>query len=511
MIVFTAEQMRAEEKRGFADGISYEQMMREAGDGVAKKILAHRPRPKHVCVLCGKGRNGGDGFVCATRMALSGNCRVYIILADERPTDELAEKMLREARRIGVYIQKFAREPQTCADIIAKSDCLVDAVFGIGFSGSLRGSMCKLAQLYNEASALHVAVDIPSGLSADSSDIPELYFHADETVTMHVMKRVHVLSPTREACGKTSVVSIGFRPAPKLYTAMCIPSVDWVAARLPRRSRTAHKGDFGYALCIAGSYRMPGAAFFAARACVESGAGLTALAFPDRAYSALTARLSEPIFVPCPSDADGFFGGGTAEVLSLPVKKSTAILFGCGAGTSEGARAVLEFLLKKADCPLLLDADGINLLGANIHVLKECGTSVILTPHPGEMARLTGMSAEDINADRIGVASRFAVENGVTVLLKGSGTVIAGADGAVYVNPNGNPGMATGGSGDLLSGIILSLLAQGVSPVEAAVCGAFIHGAAGDAAADRYSQMGTTPTRMLETLPVILSQIEKVM
>lgn len=507
-VVYTAEQMRAEEAHLCEYGISYETMMRNAGASIAKEILSLQPKPRDVCVFCGKGRNGGDGMVVAALLRQSGIEKVKILLMDEI-TDELCLKMQREAVDAGVEIFSFLKDSSKIEERLRNTDCFVDAIFGIGFHGNLPFDLSRFTFYYNRHDAIKIAIDLPSGLSCDSEKVPEHYFHADKTVALHALKIVHVFSPARKACGEITVGNIGFSPlsAPYLITA----DDKYLTKEWPKRKQNAHKGNFGYALCIAGSYIMPGAAALATKACVETGAGLTALAFPDAAYMPLTAKLTEPIFVPCPSDVHGFFAKGAKEFLFPQLQKANTILFGCGVGQGEGAEEILEFLIENASVPLLIDADGINLLSKNLSLLKKAKSEILLTPHLGEMSRLTHLKIEEIEENRIEIAEQFAKEYGVFLVLKGCNTVIASPKRGLpaHINYTGNPGMATGGSGDMLSGIILSLLAQGVPPEFASIYGVYIHGVSGDMAAKEYSQMGTTPTRMLEKLPEVLLRIEQ--
>lgn len=507
MFILTAEQMRKEEERGFSQGVTYEKMMRTAGENTADVVLKEYGSLKVFTVVCGKGRNGGDGFVAACKLAKKDK-RVYVVLAMGKPSDSLCLKMYGNLIKNGITVMDFTKDPEKCYSLITKTECLIDAVFGIGFSGKLSGRMVNIANVYNSVKCPKVAVDIPSGLLCDSNLVSDLYFHADITVTMHALKPVHRYYPSKQVCGKIYIVGIGFDIGDGAghvkYT-----DLQYVRSKFPQREVNSHKGTFGYALSVCGSYLMPGAASLAAKAAVECGAGIVAAAFPDKAYPAITAKLWEQIFVPCPSDEKGFFSSESSELIKPYLDKASAVLFGCGVGVGDGSAELLEFILKNSKCPVIIDADGINILSLNINLLKECKSHCVLTPHPGEMSRLIGKDVKYVNDNRMEVAKSFADKYSVTLLLKGHNTVIATKNGKCFVNTNGNAGMATGGSGDMLSGIILSLAAQGMNAADAAVCGAFIHGAAGDIASDTYSMAGTTPLRCIESLPYILLDIEK--
>lgn len=508
MYVLTADMMRREEERGYNLGVSYEKMMRTAGNNTADVILDLYAGLQTFTVVCGKGKNGGDGFVVASKLAKAGK-RVYIILSMGYPSDDLSEKMYKETYRHGILSIDFKKNPNGCRSLMSKSDCLIDAVFGIGFKGEIKGSLAELAGFYNSLQCKKVAVDIPSGLSCDISDVPEIYFNTDVTVTMHTKKPVHIFAPSSKKCGCVYTVGIGFDLPEAVESDIYFTDIDYVRTKFPQRSADSHKGSYGFVLSVCGSYKMPGAAVMAAESAVLSGAGLVAAAFPDRAYNAISSKLAEQIYVPCPSDSSGEFAENSSETLSAYMKKASVILFGCGAGTGNGSMKTLEYIIKNADCPIIIDADGINLLSVNINLLKELKVPCLITPHPGEMSRLLKRDVAYINANRIDCARDFAKKYNISVLLKGNKTVICSSDGGTFINTTGNPGMAVGGSGDILSGITASFTAQGLSVFEAAVCGAYVHGAAGDLAAEKYSMLGTSPRRCLDEMPYVLLQIEK--
>jgi len=272
----------------------------------------------------------------------------------------------------------------------------------------------------------------------------------------------------------------------------------------------ANKGTFGRALSICGSRNMQGAAVLAASSALRCGAGLVTAAFPDAAYNAIAPKLTESLLLPLPSNEAGTFSSGAIPALVEQAEKSSAVLVGCGLGLNLHTKELVSALVQNCTKPMIIDADGINALAANIDILKNIKAPVILTPHPGEMSRLTGMSIADIERDRVNVARRFADEYGVVLLLKGASTVIAGAGRRdAYINVTGNQGMAKGGSGDMLSGIILALLAQGVYPFDAAVLGAYIHGAAGDAAARELSLSSMLASDCIAALPRVLRTLER--
>ena len=283
---------------------------------------------------------------------------------------------------------------------------------------------------------------------------------------------------------------------------------EWVASRLPRREADSHKGTYGTLLTVCGSYGMAGAALLCARGALRSGVGLLRAAVPQSLYPLLLDAIPEAVFSPV-SDQEGCFSADATAALSRMLTTADGVVVGCGMGRGEGQTAVVRAILRHSAVPVVLDADGINAVSLHILVEEAGSAPLILTPHPGEMARLMGLTTQQVQADRTGVAQRLAQQVNGVVVLKGHRTIIASPDGKTAENPTGNPGMATGGSGDVLAGIIGSLVAQGMTPYDAAVCGVYLHGAAGDAAAKRYSQRGMLPSDMIEELGSLFLQFEK--
>lgn len=280
-----------------------------------------------------------------------------------------------------------------------------------------------------------------------------------------------------------------------------------ISAVLPKRSTVSHKGDFGRVLCICGSRNMPGAAVLAVTGAVRAGAGLVTAAFPGGAYNAIAPHLTEPLLLPLGGEAESFALKDFAA-LKPAIKNADCILIGCGIGQSPETRELVYAVIRGAQCPVVIDADGINAVARNINILKEAKAGVILTPHPGEMSRLTGLSAEAILNDTCAAAEKFAKETGAVIALKTANTAVANGSGCVYVNRGGNDGMAKGGSGDLLAGMTASLAAQGMKLFDAATAAVYIHSEAGDRAAKKLSRRGMTPSDMARELPMLLSEFE---
>ena len=287
-----------------------------------------------------------------------------------------------------------------------------------------------------------------------------------------------------------------------------ITTREYVASHLPLRAADSHKGTYGTLLTVCGSYGMAGAALLCARGALRSGVGLLRAALPQSVYPLLVEAIPEAVFCPV-AEQDGCFCTAAIPALTDALSTADAVVLGCGLGQGEGQTAVVRHILTHSPVPVILDADGINAVTPHLLMEEARSAPLILTPHPGEMARLLGISTAEVQADRAGVSQTLARQTGAVVVLKGHRTVIAGPAGEAAINPTGNPGMATGGSGDVLSGIIGSLVAQGLSPYAAAVCGVYLHGAAGDAAAEKHSQAGMLPTDLIEELGSLFLQFER--
>ncbi len=501
MLVMTPDEIRKAEDSANENGLSYEDMMESAGMGCAEYILSRHPDCNNIVILCGKGKNGGDGFVIA-RYLSEAKRNVNVICCFNSPSDPLSEK--NKSRIDGtVNFYDGSHITKKIFSLISEADIIVDAVFGIGFKGNLPESIKELFCLSDKASAIKIAVDIPSGVSVNN-DITDGCFRADETLSMLCFKKEHIYKPYSTLCGKVSIIPIGFScfgKYPEAKTAKEIKDM------LPERPFDGNKGTFGKALIIAGSYKMPGAAIISTRGALSSGAGLTFLAFPDKIYSPVTSQLTECVFRPLPSDENGEFSDSAYDAIKDDLNSFSAIAIGPGIGTGVGATALLHNIVKNYNGKLIIDADGINIISRNIDILKESQADILLTPHPGEMSRLISESISVINSDRLNAAKDFAQNNNITLLLKGASTVISDKNGNITINPTGSEALARGGSGDLLTGIAVSFAAQGKSVSDSAVIASYIHGLAGDTAKEIYTSFSSTVERITDCIPEALSRI----
>ena len=493
MRILTPDEIRAAEAAANEAGLSYETMMRRAGEGCALLLQKRLEQNPEIVILAGRGKNGGDGFVCTGALKRLG-FSVRVILAAGRPADPLAKKMLNEIEGT-VEILNAETAIRAALDLVARANVIVDAVFGIGFRGRLPAGAAALIREANKTVALRVAIDLPSGVG-EASEEPEP-FRADETYAMLCFKREHVMKPAKYFCGKTRIVPIGFDPPAGAPAAL---TLEEAAKLLPPRPCDGHKGTFGNVLILGGSRGMPGAPILAANGALHAGAGLVTLAVPDPCLPAAQAHLCEPVFLPLPATADGQISRDAFPLLEAAIGRASAVVFGNGVGVGPAAEALTRFVLKTGGCPLILDADGINCAAKHKDIWKDVHRPVLITPHPGEMARLTGEAVPDTAAARTRTAAAFAASHGVFVLLKSENSAIAAPDGRLVVNPTGCAAMARGGSGDTLAGVIGALTAQGMNLFAAAALGAYAHGLAGEIAERRFSGYAATATRTAESL-----------
>ncbi len=499
-MVLSCEQMRNLEQKAVDAGAAYLSLMEEAGTAAACWILQKFPLLREAAILCGKGNNGGDGFVIARRLFQSG-VQVSVILLEGRPVTECARQNFERLQ--GLKDKVYAYDSKEAQALVARAEAIVDAVYGIGFRGALREQYASFFEYVNKADAVRFSIDLPSGAQGDSGAVEGACFQADYTISFTALKPVHVLYPSADYCGEVTVAQAGI-PEKLLQESPYVmeeTSLPLVRAALPPRRASAHKGSFGTLLGVCGCSGMAGAAIMSAGAAVRCGAGLVHMAVPASIYPIVAARLTEPVFTLCRENNHGGISCQEKERVLRLAEKATACLIGCGMGNWEDTRILAEALLSQAEIPLVIDADGINAISSHIDVLKTARAPVIITPHPGEMARLLGISTQQVQHGRLDAAKKVALTYGAVTVLKGANTLIALPDGQVFVNRTGNPGMARGGSGDVLAGMIASFLAQGIPADRAALCGTYLHGLAGDRCAAKLSQTAMTPTDLLCELP----------
>ena len=511
MRVLTVEETREVEKLANETGFSYMQLMENAGSYCAKiirKTLENTDK-KEILVICGKGRNGGDGFVIARKLFENGY-KVKVMMAMGLSSDELSNEMFSRVRALEIPVVYYDGTPIT-AKLIENAQVIVDCVFGIGFHGEPNDVCTSLFASINSSSAMKISIDVPSGLNGDSDKVNTDSVCADITIAVLALKPVHVLKPASQRCGKVLLapISIPEKCFQKVNSSLFTVSKDEIKSFLVKRESTAHKGDFGTVLVIGGSYEMPNAVYFASQSAVNSGAGLVKVLFPAVAYNAIAPKTYEQTLVPVESNKSGRVSQNSIKRIEKELKKCSCVVIGCGMGADDDTKAVTEYVIRNSEVPVILDADGINCIKDNIDIIDSAKSQIILTPHPKEMSRISGVDVSEIQDDRLNTVKEFTKSHKCILVLKGATTLVGSNEfDDVYVNLSGNPGMATGGSGDVLAGIIASFVAQGANPFKSAIAGVNIHGVVGDFVTEKYSMMGNTPTLMLSELPTILKKFE---
>jgi NAD(P)H-hydrate epimerase len=487
-------------------------LMENAGRAVADKaaLILGQPRGKIVFIVCGGGNNGGDGYAAA-RWLHNFGVRVKLFLAMDRAQvggDALTQ--LDTALRMGIecFDQTEPRGLEKARIAIAFADLVVDALLGTGFQGDLSGPYAESIELMNGSGKKILSVDIPSGVDADTGGIRQKAVKSFCTVTFGLPKPGLLLHPGADCAGEVEVAAIGIPR--ELLTAAKIRQTlvtrEAAASRLPRRDQNSHKGSNGHVLALAGSHGFSGAACLAARGALRAGAGLVTIAVPESIRTVIETKTTEAMTFELPETLAGGLGPDALQRLRDFSARASVVLAGPGLGRQEETMETLLELIRTMDRPMVLDADALFALAGHIEILAETEALTVLTPHPGEMARLTGLSVQQIQADRLGVARRSAREWGCILVLKGSRTIVAFPDGELFVNSTGNPGMASGGTGDVLAGVIAALIAQGLSSHDAAVLGVYLHGLAGDlAAAGR--PVGMLAMDLAEQIPAAIHQL----
>ena len=462
-------------------------------------------------MLVGSGNNGADGLVAARHLRRWG-AEASVYLASRRPTPDPKMEL---ALEYGVAVLSSSNDPDMAELEGHLHGCrlVLDAVLGTGRARPLEGPVKELARRINawrspDRGRDHqvFALDLPTGLDPDTGETDPNCIAAGQTLALGFPKVGLLTFPGAGLVGQLRVLDIGLPPglAPDLEIALELLNPDWVGSHLPVRPLDSHKGTFGHALIVAGSRNYAGAAFLAAQAAVRTGAGLVTLATPESVYPIAAGKLTEVIHLPLPEDQDGLVRPEAAELIRANLSRYDALAVGCGLGHSKGTQQFMERLVldqPQLPIPLVIDADGLNNLSQLENWWERLAGTTVLTPHPGEMATLTGAQTSEIQRDRVGAARKWADYWKVNLVLKGAHTVVAHPSQAVRVSPFANPGLASGGTGDVLTGIIAGLLAQGLSANLAASCGVYLHGQAGADAVLEVGEAGLTATDLIQSLP----------
>ena len=516
MKLVTVEEMRSLDARAVQEfGIPSLLLMENAGRAVAQKTIAYLGgcvRGNRILVFSGKGNNGGDGFVAARHLANAGaDVKIFLLFPREEITGDAAVN-LNILEKTGIPIAAAGpRDIQKIKIALIYADLVLDAVYGTGFKGKARGIAAEVITAINESRLPVIALDLPSGLEADTGRVDGPCIRANITCTLGLPKVGLYLYPGADFAGEIAVMDISLPgkltdgdelPFHVLDRECCSPF-------FRPRDPDSHKGSFGHVFVAGGSVGMTGAVALAAGAALKGGAGLVTACIPSSLNAILENKLTEIMSIPLPENENRVLGPDAAGVIIKKAGSHGVIAAGPGLSTYPGTEGFISELLSKAKCPLVLDADGLNALAGNTSAFLNLNAAAIITPHPGEMGRLLGCSVKEVQQGRLHTALHAARQWGVVVVLKGARTITAAPDGTVFINPSGNPGLATAGSGDVLTGLIASFLAQGFPPVNAAAIGTYVHGLAADTLTASVGERGLTAGDVVRQLPSTILELEK--
>ncbi len=504
MRVIWPDEMQALDALAVERGADPLQLMERAGRTTAEQArdMLNSCMDKRVVIVSAKGKNGGDGLVAARYLAEWGAYVEVFLLDGPADLHPDAKSNLERMEAAGLAWHGYDREALAAA--MDPADLVIDAIFGIGFKGTAGGVYGECIEAVNRAGRPVLAVDVPSGVDGRTGRVEGPAVRAGRTVTFAYPKTGLYLYPGAELVGDLVVRDIGIRPGLLDEAADSrMEAIDYaIEKEYPARPPDAHKGQCGRVLVVAGSPGLTGAAALAARSALRSGAGVVTLGVAAGLNLIMEIKLTEVMTIPLPEGPPGHVSEEALGPVLEALEGFDALAVGPGLAREAGTARLVEGLLARAEVPVVLDADGINCLEGQGDRLAGRKAPLVITPHPGELSRLTGLSTREIQEDRIGAAARAAAEYGCVVALKGAHTVVADAGGRIGINTSGHPGMATAGSGDVLTGCVATFLAQGVEAFTAACCGVYLHGKAGELAAHLTGEVGMVAGDILSHLPL---------
>lgn len=503
-----AEEMRAVDRAAAeTGGIPGIVLMENAALACVRELCADFDmKHKTAAIFCGHGNNGGDGLAIARHLYnLGTDVTVFLVSGTEFKGDARINYDI--VKNMGIPIDTVI-DSEGLEYIIRSFDIIIDAILGTGISGTVRGMAYDVIKAINENARYILSVDVPSGINSDSGEICGVCISADKTVTFAGYKMGMFMYPAADCTGEIvpDMISVPESVITSQGLQINVTDSGFVRSIIKKRSNNTHKGDYGKLLIIAGSEGMSGAAYMSAQAALKSGAGLVTLACCRSIHSALESKTTEVMTLPL-DDCEGHISASALPLLLQRLKKADAVLIGPGLGTSPDVDEIVKGILKNSRVPVIVDADALNAAARSRQIISQCGCELIFTPHEMEMSRLTGLDVSYIESNRIEVSREFAEEYGAVLLLKGHHTIVTAPNLEQYINTTGNPGLASGGSGDVLAGIIAALAARGIGCAAAAAAAAYIHGTAGDIAAQSYGMESMSATDVLSCLPAAFRHI----
>jgi hydroxyethylthiazole kinase-like uncharacterized protein yjeF len=516
MKIVTTEQMRVLERRSVEHGVSLDDLMENAGLAVAQEMTdwISSAQATRILVLIGPGNNGGDGLVAARHLQDWGaQVTLYLCTDKSGPPDKLEA-----CQRLRMPMIRATSDTgqETLRQELAIANLVLDAVLG---TGSLRPTQGMLKSVFTVLNEVHsrrpdltlISLDLPSGLQADTGEVDTVCPYADATVTLGAPKLGLFQLPGAKHVGRLIIADIGIPVGLETNIDLDLLDSKTVSALLPRRPMDGHKGTFGHVLVVAGSRNFVGASSLASMAAYRTGAGLVTLATPESVYRLLAPQTQEVTFLPLPETADGIVSPAGIEIVLRALPSMDALLVGCGLSQTDSSRRFVSDLLLSQSLPVpcVLDADALNNLATTHQWWKRLNAHAVLTPHPGEMGRLVEHSVDELQKERVNVSKDAARRWGQVVTLKGAFTIIASPTGSTRLNPNANPALGSGGTGDVLSGMIVGLMAQGLSPYDAASCGVYLHSLAGSAWSNRNGNSGLLASDLLSEIPQVMKALRE--
>jgi len=507
--ILTSAEMAAVDRAAQRGGIPSRVLMERAAEGIVEMAHAVFPGAGSVAVLCGPGNNGGDGLAAARLFKAAGaDVRVLALDPPERWRGD-SRANWEAVRSAGVPASRWPGPRGEASRALARADLIVDALFGTGLSRALSGAARRLVEAVNESGRPVLAIDVPSGLSGDTGALPGASIAARWTGAVAALKRCHVLSPARGRCGEIAVIDIGIPDGlvEKRRHRFAMIGAGEIAPLFSPRPFDAHKGDFGHVAIVAGSRGKAGAALLCGEGALRAGAGLVTIAVPASIEGGFLARLPEAMTMALADESGELSPRAAGEVAGL-LGRMDAAGAGPGLGIGRGASSVVAAVIGSS-VPAVFDADALNLHAGNPEAFRRRRGPTILTPHPGEAGRLLGRSARQVQADRPGAAAELARRSRSVVVLKGAPTITADPSGMLWCNSSGSPALAKGGSGDVLTGIAATFLAQGLDASDAAVAAVFVHGLAGEAAGEERGERGALASETADAVGRVLALLER--
>jgi len=490
-------------------------LMENAARGASRIFLEHfnPARGSQAVILCGKGNNGGDGFAMARHLAHSGLKIIVICLArlSRISGDALTNLEILQRMGMGVIESPTSSELENCYGHIERCDYIIDGIFGTGLGSDVEGIYRQAIQKINASGKQVMSIDIPSGLNSDTGQIMGAAVRADLTVTFGFPKLGQMLFPGADLVGRLTGVDIGIPDivADMVESRHFITEPDDFNYLFQEGKRDSYKGDRGHLLVLAGSTGKTGAAVMTALGALRAGAGMVTVGIPASLNNILEVKLTEAMTVPLPETADGTLSIKARDEIFRLAEGKSAIAVGPGLSTNPETTSLVREIITGCDLPMVIDADGLNALAEEPDILEKLDGEKILTPHPGEMGRLTGVKGHDIQLDRIGAATRFTEKYRCCLALKGARTLICAPGEKMYLNPTGNPALSSGGSGDVLTGIISGLLTRGMPVIKAATAGVYLHGLAADLLSEEMGEAGVLAGDLLNVIPGLMESLRK--